>query len=292
MLPHATSSPRPPGAAQAVAKVIPSLKGKFTGWSLRVPVPTVSIVDFTALLEKDTDTETLRNALKEASRNELNGILEYSDAPLVSSDFKSNPALPSWRPNTPPCRTVVSPKSSLGTTMNGAIPTVWLISPVDGRSGEQVMKTKIVATIGPASNSRDVLIRLIDAGVRIFRLNFSHGDSSAFVDLIRVIRELEQETRVPVTIMQDLSGPKIRIGMLAGPDPLSVAKGTDFCLDPRPDNAETLTNIPISRSTITKFWMNWNRATSSFWRTEHSSSASSSRSPQTVFCSKRRTADS
>ena len=74
-----------------MAKVIPSLKGKFTCWSLRVPVPTVSIVDFTALLEKDTDTETLRNALKEASRNELNGILEYSDAPLVSSDFKGNP---------------------------------------------------------------------------------------------------------------------------------------------------------------------------------------------------------
>ena len=79
--------PTSAGAAQA----IPSLKGKFTGWSLRVPVPTVSIVDFTALLEKDTDTETLRNALKEASRNELNGILEYSDAPLVSSDFKGNP---------------------------------------------------------------------------------------------------------------------------------------------------------------------------------------------------------
>ena len=94
------------------------------------------------------------------------------------------------------------------------------------------MKTKIVATIGPASNSRDVLIRLIDAGVRIFRLNFSHGDSSAFVDLIRVIRELEQETRVPVTIMQDLSGPKIRIGMLAGPDPLSVAKGDRLLLGP------------------------------------------------------------
>ena len=48
--------PTSTGAAQAVAKVIPSLKGKFTGWSLRVPTPTVSVVDFTAILNKDTDT--------------------------------------------------------------------------------------------------------------------------------------------------------------------------------------------------------------------------------------------
>ena len=53
------------------------------------------------------------------------------------------------------------------------------------------MKTKILATIGPASNKRDVLSKLIAAGVRIFRLNFSHGDSSSFVDLIKMIRELE-----------------------------------------------------------------------------------------------------
>ena len=52
--------PTSTGAAQAVAKVIPSLKGKFTGWSLRVPTPTVSVVDFTAILNKDTDTDTMR----------------------------------------------------------------------------------------------------------------------------------------------------------------------------------------------------------------------------------------
>ncbi len=83
--------PTSTGAAQAVAKVIPSLKGKFTGWSLRVPVPTVSIVDFTALLEHNTDTETLRTALKDAAGNELKGILAYNEAPLVSSDFRGNP---------------------------------------------------------------------------------------------------------------------------------------------------------------------------------------------------------
>ena len=70
------------------------------------------------------------------------------------------------------------------------------------------MKTKILATIGPASNKRDVLSKLIAAGVRIFRLNFSHGDSSSFVDLIKMIRELEIVHKTPITILQDLSGPK------------------------------------------------------------------------------------
>ena len=61
------------------------------------------------------------------------------------------------------------------------------------------MKTKIIATIGPASSRRDVLSQLISAGVRIFRLNFSHGDSSSFVDLIRTIRELEVVHKTPLT---------------------------------------------------------------------------------------------
>ena len=83
--------PTSTGAAQAVAKVIPALKGKFTGWSLRVPTPTVSIVDFTAILSTPTDTETLRAALREAADTRLKGILAYSDLPLVSMDFKGNP---------------------------------------------------------------------------------------------------------------------------------------------------------------------------------------------------------
>jgi glyceraldehyde 3-phosphate dehydrogenase len=82
--------PTSTGAAQAVAKVVPSLKGKFTGYAMRVPTPTVSVVDFTALLEKATDTDTLRAVLKKASESYLTGILEYSDKPLVSMDFKGN----------------------------------------------------------------------------------------------------------------------------------------------------------------------------------------------------------
>ena len=84
--------PTSTGAAQAVAKVIPELKGKFGGYSLRVPTPTVSVVDFTGILEKETDTETLLGKLKEASETYLKGILEYNDKTLVSMDFKGNPA--------------------------------------------------------------------------------------------------------------------------------------------------------------------------------------------------------
>lgn len=84
--------PTSTGAAQAVAKVIPELKGKFSGYSLRVPTPTVSIVDFSGILEKPTDTETLLAKFKQASETYLKGILEYNDKPLVSMDFKGNPA--------------------------------------------------------------------------------------------------------------------------------------------------------------------------------------------------------
>lgn len=82
--------PTSTGAAQAVAKVIPELKGKFSGYSLRVPTPTVSIVDFTAILEKATTTEELRAVLRQAAETQLKGILEYNDKPLVSMDFKGN----------------------------------------------------------------------------------------------------------------------------------------------------------------------------------------------------------
>ncbi|MDR1856082.1 MAG: type I glyceraldehyde-3-phosphate dehydrogenase [Desulfovibrio sp.] len=84
--------PTSTGAAQAVAKVIPELKGKFSGYSLRVPTPTVSVVDFSGILEKATDTETLLGKLKEASETYLKNILAYNDKPLVSMDFKGNPA--------------------------------------------------------------------------------------------------------------------------------------------------------------------------------------------------------
>jgi glyceraldehyde 3-phosphate dehydrogenase len=82
--------PTTTGAARAVALVIPELKGKFDGYAMRVPTSTVSVVDFTATLEKETTTEELRAAFKKAAEGPLKGILGYSEEPLVSIDFKGD----------------------------------------------------------------------------------------------------------------------------------------------------------------------------------------------------------
>src|SRR5512136_269241 len=86
--------PTTTGAAKAIALVIPDLKSKFDGYSLRVPTPTVSVVDFTAELDKETTTEELRQAFRDAAEGRMKGILgvttgEY-DQPLVSMDFKGD----------------------------------------------------------------------------------------------------------------------------------------------------------------------------------------------------------
>ena len=82
--------PTTTGAARALALVIPDLKGKFDGFSLRVPTPTVSVVDFTAELEKDVTLDELNGAFRDAAAGPLKGILGASDEPLVSSDFRGD----------------------------------------------------------------------------------------------------------------------------------------------------------------------------------------------------------
>jgi glyceraldehyde 3-phosphate dehydrogenase len=82
--------PTTTGAAKALALVIPDLKGKFDGFSLRVPTPTVSVVDFTAELEKDVTLEELNQAFRDAAAGPLKGILGASDEPLVSTDFRGD----------------------------------------------------------------------------------------------------------------------------------------------------------------------------------------------------------
>ena len=82
--------PTTTGAAKALALVIPDLKGKFDGYSLRVPTPTVSVVDFVAELEKPATVEEMNNAFKAAAAGSLKGILGYTDEPLVSMDFKGD----------------------------------------------------------------------------------------------------------------------------------------------------------------------------------------------------------
>jgi glyceraldehyde 3-phosphate dehydrogenase len=82
--------PTSTGAAKAVALVIPELKGKFDGYSLRVPTPTVSIVDFVAEVEKAVTKDQVNDALRAAAEGELKGILDYSEEPLVSTDLKED----------------------------------------------------------------------------------------------------------------------------------------------------------------------------------------------------------
>ncbi|KXH79272.1 type I glyceraldehyde-3-phosphate dehydrogenase [Sporosarcina sp. HYO08] len=82
--------PTSTGAASAVTKVIPALKGKLDGMAVRVPTPNVSLVDFVAEVEKDVTVEEVNNALREAAGGELKDILFYNDLPLVSSDYNGN----------------------------------------------------------------------------------------------------------------------------------------------------------------------------------------------------------
>jgi len=83
--------PTTTGAAKAVALVLPELKGKLNGFAMRVPTPTVSVVDLVAELEKPTTAEEINAALKEAAEGPMKGILGYEEEPLVSIDFKQDP---------------------------------------------------------------------------------------------------------------------------------------------------------------------------------------------------------
>jgi len=82
--------PTSTGAAKAVALVLPELKGKFDGISVRVPTPNVSLVDVVIDVEKETTAEEVNRAFKDAANEELRGILEYCEEPLVSVDFRKN----------------------------------------------------------------------------------------------------------------------------------------------------------------------------------------------------------
>ena len=82
--------PTTTGAARAVTLVIPELEGRLDGVALRVPVPTVSLCDFVADLDKEVTAEQVNKAFEAAAKGKLKGILEYRDEPLVSIDFKGN----------------------------------------------------------------------------------------------------------------------------------------------------------------------------------------------------------
>jgi glyceraldehyde 3-phosphate dehydrogenase len=84
--------PTKTGAAIAVGLVLPELDGRLDGFSIRVPTINVSVVDLTFISKRETTAEELNEAVRVASKNELKGILAYSDEPLVSIDFNHDPA--------------------------------------------------------------------------------------------------------------------------------------------------------------------------------------------------------
>ena len=93
-------------------------------------------------------------------------------------------------------------------------------------------KTKIVCTIGPASDSREILGRMMDAGMNVARLNFSHGTREEHAAKIALIRQIAEEKNLPVAILQDLAGPKIRTGAFADGS-IALKTGETFVLTAR-----------------------------------------------------------
>ena len=92
--------------------------------------------------------------------------------------------------------------------------------------------TKIVATLGPASNSPEMIAALVAAGVNCFRLNFSHGSHEDHLNKIKIIRTIEQESDLPIGIIADLQGPKLRIHTIAGGEAtLTVGNSFELMLD-------------------------------------------------------------
>jgi pyruvate kinase len=95
-------------------------------------------------------------------------------------------------------------------------------------------RTKIVCTIGPASDSEERLTALIEAGMSVARLNFSHGTHAQHAATLRRVRRVSQNLGRPVTVLQDLQGPKIRIGRLLHGEPVELRPGEEFVLTTRP----------------------------------------------------------
>ena len=89
-------------------------------------------------------------------------------------------------------------------------------------------KTKIIATIGPSTSSKEMLKRIIQRGVNVCRLNFSHIEHEKAKEIISFIKEINQELHVHTAILADLQGPKIRIGELNNPVKLKRGKQIDF----------------------------------------------------------------
>jgi pyruvate kinase len=102
-------------------------------------------------------------------------------------------------------------------------------------------RTKIIATVGPSCSSKEIISELIKAGVNVFRLNFSHGNHEEHLNSIKLIREASKELNFPVSILQDIQGPKIRIGRVEN-NAIEIKDGQDFYLT----NKDLIANSQIA----------------------------------------------
>ena len=102
----------------------------------------------------------------------------------------------------------------------------------------RLTRTKIVSTVGPATSSEERLAQLFEAGVDVFRINFSHGTHDDHEQRVRVIRSLEERTGRPIGILADMQGPKLRVGAFAG-GRIELAAGAAFRLDLRDEPGDT-----------------------------------------------------
>ncbi|HLS70468.1 MAG TPA: pyruvate kinase [Chitinophagaceae bacterium] len=106
-------------------------------------------------------------------------------------------------------------------------------------------QTKIVATVGPASDSYEELNKLVDAGVNVFRLNFSHGTHEQHAEVIQKIRRINEEKNLHIAILADLQGPKLRVGELQG-ESLALSEGDIIAFTNEKEEIGTKDNIFIS----------------------------------------------
>ncbi|MEO6033311.1 MAG: pyruvate kinase, partial [Burkholderiaceae bacterium] len=111
--------------------------------------------------------------------------------------------------------------------------------------------TKIVATLGPASSSPEVLERMIRAGVDVVRMNFSHGKAQDHIDRATLVREVAHRAGREVAIMADLQGPKIRVGKFEG-DKIMLETGRPFILDGATSELGTIERVGLDYKELTR----------------------------------------
>ncbi|MBI1374128.1 MAG: hypothetical protein GC159_15525 [Phycisphaera sp.] len=89
-----------------------------------------------------------------------------------------------------------------------------------------MMRTKMIATLGPASSDEAVIRRLIEESIDVFRLNFSHGDLADHAKVLATVRKVAADTEMPIAVLGDLCGPKMRLGAMANDEGMPLEAAT------------------------------------------------------------------